>query len=81
MPNMPKIGDIVQIRDDLEGCIHINPEMKQYQGRIGKVTEIFRPQCSHPNTVTFGVHLDIDDTDWFWYEDALILDPDDVFKC
>ena len=81
MSSMPKIGDIIQIRNDLEGCIHINPEMKQYQGATAKVMRVFRPQCNHPKTVTFGVHLDIDNTDWYWYEDAMILNPDDRFKC
>lgn len=80
MPNMPKIGDLVQIKHDLEGCTHINPYMKKYQGEIARVTDVFRPDCYVPRTVTFGVHLDIA-SGWYWYEDTLILNPNDRFNC
>lgn len=81
MPSVPKRGDIVHIKRDLSGSSFINERMKQYQGKSAKVLAV--TECGYyiPSGAGFAVRLDIDNGNWHWYGDAIVLDPDDEFMC
>ena len=83
MPYMPKVGDIIQIRNDLEGCYDIDGGMVKYAGRQGRVVSVLSRDSIRwlGKRISFSVKLDIDYGNYHWYEDGLVFDPLDVFRC
>lgn len=78
----PMVGDLVQIKDNLEGCYDTNSSMQRYAGRQTRVMTIMPIDKSwRGKHISYTVKLDIDQGYYFWYEDGLIFDPDDAFKC
>lgn len=83
MPYMPKVGDIIQIKNDLEGCYDIDEDMVKYAGRQGRVVSVLSRDSTRwaGMRISFSVKLDIDNGCYYWYEDGLVFDPTDVFRC
>ena len=81
MLHIPEVGDIVQIKRDLSDSSWINGDMFRYAGRTAKVTRVQTSADLFLHGADFAVHLNVDGDMWFWYPDAIIVDPIDIFHC